>query len=334
MKLSVIIPVYNVEKYIKDCIETLYKQNLKESDFEIILINDGSTDRSLSVCKEFQSQKTNIVIISQQNRGQSAVRNKGLEIAKGEYIYFIDSDDFLSLGYLNLLLDIIYCENLDFLGFSYALTKERNFTKLLPKPLELEIQGDGISIIGNYQFNNGPCWYIFQKNLLEGLRFEEGRLCEDGLFTAQLLQKVKNGKVFQNKIYNYFDNETSVVKTKVLSKQVKMNIDMFFAANYYSYIIDLLPREHSQYQKAYKRLKDRQESYTFFAFIRFFRRYKGYKDLVPFILELKETKYPAYPINSFDGYGNKRNKFMIKIINNTLLLNMFLTLNKFVRIVK
>lgn len=91
--VSIIIPVFNAEKFIHNCLQSCLKQNISEDSYEIIVINDGSTDRSAEIIKEFKNKFSNIVFIQQQNQGVSAARNRGLEIATGNYILFVDSDD-------------------------------------------------------------------------------------------------------------------------------------------------------------------------------------------------------------------------------------------------
>ena len=103
-KLSVIIPVYNAEKTLKKCIESVLKQ--KDEDLEIVLINDGSTDKSLSVLQKIAEQHDNMQIIDKENGGVSSARNIGLQVAKGEYIYFFDGDDFF-MGVVVLLFTFI-----------------------------------------------------------------------------------------------------------------------------------------------------------------------------------------------------------------------------------
>lgn len=93
--LSIIIPVYNMEKYIGDCIKSLEQQHF-EDDVEIILVNDGSTDKSFDIMKNYQNHSRNVFIINQLNSGVSVARNKGLAVAKGEYIAWIDPDDYIS----------------------------------------------------------------------------------------------------------------------------------------------------------------------------------------------------------------------------------------------
>ena len=95
INLSIIIPVYNVEKYIYSCLESIYRQGLSEDDFEIILVNDGTPDNSMAVIDNIVGQHHNIVILNQENQGQSVARNNGLAVSKGKYIMFVDSDDLL-----------------------------------------------------------------------------------------------------------------------------------------------------------------------------------------------------------------------------------------------
>lgn len=105
MQLSVIIPMYNAEQYIERCLESIYKQGLSEQDFEVIIINDGSLDNSLEIARRIAKKYSNIVIKSKVNEGQGVARNLGMEMARGEYIYFLDSDDQLVSYTLDKLLD-------------------------------------------------------------------------------------------------------------------------------------------------------------------------------------------------------------------------------------
>ena len=104
-KLSIILPVYNVEKYIRPCIESVFMQGLDDADFEVIIINDGTKDRSMEVIADIIQAHSNIIVINQKNQGLSVVRNNGIAIAKGEYILMPDSDDLLIENSLKPLLD-------------------------------------------------------------------------------------------------------------------------------------------------------------------------------------------------------------------------------------
>jgi len=104
LKLSIIVPVYNVEKYIRACLKSIFRQNLNDDDFEVIIINDGTEDNSISVIVDLISQHHNIIIVNQENQGSSVAWNKGVAIANGEYILFVDADDLLIERRLKLLL--------------------------------------------------------------------------------------------------------------------------------------------------------------------------------------------------------------------------------------
>jgi glycosyltransferase involved in cell wall biosynthesis len=105
MDLSVIVPVYNVEKYIRPCIESIFKQGLDDADFEVIIVNDGSTDRSMEMIEDIIIQHNNIIVINQENLSLSVARNNGIAVAKGEYIFMPDSDDLLIENRLKPLLE-------------------------------------------------------------------------------------------------------------------------------------------------------------------------------------------------------------------------------------
>lgn len=113
MKLSIIVPVYNVEKYIRACFESIFKQGLDDADYELIVIDDGSTDRSMEIIADFLSQHQNITILHQRNQGLSVVRNNGIAVAKGEYIFMPDSDDLLVSHSLPYLLELALSSKAD-----------------------------------------------------------------------------------------------------------------------------------------------------------------------------------------------------------------------------
>lgn len=126
-KISIIVPIYNVEKYIKDCLTSLINQTL--NDIEIICVNDGTEDKSMSIVKEFQKKDEKITIINQKNKGLSQARNNGLKIAKGKYIYFLDSDDTISTEALETLYKIANSKNLDILYFDGKTNYESDEVK-------------------------------------------------------------------------------------------------------------------------------------------------------------------------------------------------------------
>ena len=113
--LSIIVPVYNVEKYLVRCIDSLVTQDVDACDYEIIMVNDGSTDNSLSVAEDLAAKYNNIVIVSHENRGLAAARNTGLRNASGQYVMFVDSDDYLTPNVISKMLKISFDNDLDIL---------------------------------------------------------------------------------------------------------------------------------------------------------------------------------------------------------------------------
>jgi len=118
-KLSFIVPIYNVEKYIKDCVSSIYRQGLSDEDFEVILVNDGTEDNSFERIKDICTLHKNLFIINQENQGLSCARNTGLLYAKGDYVLFVDSDDMLAEGCVADLLELALSSDADLLVADY-----------------------------------------------------------------------------------------------------------------------------------------------------------------------------------------------------------------------
>lgn len=333
MILSVIIPVYNGEDYIEECVQSIVHQNIEDS-YEIIIIDDGSVDNSLKICKKLSLIYENIKVIQQKNSGQSVARNVGLSEAKGEYVYFIDQDDYLQPNYFNTLLKIAKRDNLDFLGFGIQLTYFRFNDKIPVQELVTNNEGNGIHLIANFNYNNGPWWYFFKKDILGDLCFEENKLGEDIIFTAQLIQKITKGRIYSNMIYNYYQHAKQTVKTSNPKLKKAMMEGVFYAALRFNEIIDKIPKQNKDYKKAYLRLKERQESCVFFAIVRFIRSKNKYSELVPILKQLKDGKYSSYPIKYFDGYNSLTNKILIICFNSTFLLRILIFTNRIMNILR
>ena len=125
MKLSFIIPIFNLEGYIEDCIHSLLNQNIPHSEYEIICVNDGSTDTTLEILQKLASSFSNIVIIDRENQGVSVARNIGMAYAKGEYIWFVDGDDLIVSNCLKQLLSFMDEESLSLIRLGLKLVNEQ-----------------------------------------------------------------------------------------------------------------------------------------------------------------------------------------------------------------
>lgn len=197
-KISVIIPVYNVEKYLRECLDSVISQTLEE--IEIVCVNDGSRDGSRDILSEYEKKDARIVVVDKENGGQSAARNLGLSISKGKYIYFLDSDDFLnSREALKELYQKAEENNLDQLFFDAEVffenskvkeqninyvnyyTRKKNYPNVKTgKELFCEFQT-------NWDFKVSVCLQLFRKEFLQdyGLSFCENMVHEDEVFTLE-----------------------------------------------------------------------------------------------------------------------------------------------------
>lgn len=213
MKISIIIPVYNAEKYISRCIESVLAQTF--TDWELILVDDGSKDSSLSICESFANTNSRIKIISQKNSGPSAARNKGLEIAKGEYICFIDADDWIENCSLSDYINEIDNTNSDivFQGFIDEYPNGEKKYNLISVSNE-NTKKDIISLLYENRCFGWSWNKIFKKEIIEkyNIRFDESvRLWEDELFTIEFLHHSDNIKVINKCNYHYIVYENSLM---------------------------------------------------------------------------------------------------------------------------
>jgi len=131
MKLSIIVPVYNVEKYIRPCIESIFKQGLDDADFEVIIVNDGSTDHSMEMIKDLINKHHNVLVINQENQSLSVARNNGVAIAKGEYILMPDSDDLLVDNSVKPLLEIALEKKVDIIVAEFLSINDNDIASFL-----------------------------------------------------------------------------------------------------------------------------------------------------------------------------------------------------------
>lgn len=208
--LSIIIPLYNGEVYIEHCVHSIYDGVSRLNDFEVIVINDGSTDNSYNIVQTLLLKYSNLTLLNEENTGTSNARNLGLEHAKGEFIWFIDADDYVVPGFLVFLLDILKekCE-WDVLSFNY-ICHYSNFDKQIQS-----FSTEGISSGSAYLLKQG-CGFvwnkIYAKHALKGVSFPKGLInIEDYYFNIKVLINVKTVKYIPVEGYVY--NCTNMIST-------------------------------------------------------------------------------------------------------------------------
>lgn len=222
--ISVIVPIYNAAQYLKQCIESILSQSFRS--FELILINDGSTDNSLKICKEYAFRDDRIKVIDSQNEGVSASRNKGLNVAIGEWIIFADSDDYFLENAFQILYDRAMQTGTD-LVLANSIKGEEGEYRMLHK-LKNEVLPNAISSIQHL-----AVWgYLFNAKILQknNLRFIDGlAYSEDRIFIYQIAQYCKTIAYCDKPIYVYRVNETSVCSSRDGVRKACHHID----ASYY-----------------------------------------------------------------------------------------------------
>ena len=208
LKFSIIIPVYNAEKTLEKCLDSICKQTF--SDYEVILIDDGSTDQSLNICKKYEEQNPKICVHHQQNRGPSEARNVGLELAAGNWICFIDSDDFVEESYLQDISDAAQEFDADVIFIGYSKISE-NGEKDSFFPGEVAENNIKTILMLSEIDMFGYTWIkTFRRDCIKESRFDSSlNLFEDEVFTCQVLPNCNRIGVVNKPIYNYIIGDGS-----------------------------------------------------------------------------------------------------------------------------
>lgn len=210
IKVSVIIPVYNSEKYLTECIESLLSQTLEECEF--IFINDGSNDNSQKIIEKYKKVDSRIILINQENHGVSIARNNGLDIATGEYVGFVDADDFIEKGMYKLLFDSAKQEDCDMIisNFESQMEGKKVYSEYpFPKNIILNkeyIQQQILPYFLRYDDLNTVCTKLFKKDVIRKFNVQfphHVALGEDGMFSIQFFNNAEKIKFIEYTGYQY-----------------------------------------------------------------------------------------------------------------------------------
>lgn len=204
MKISIIIPVYNCEKYISACIESVLNQTWK--NYEIVIVNDGSTDSSGTICDEFAKRDSRITVIHQENRGVSNARNNGLLYATGDVVSFIDGDDTLEPNMYEILITAMIEHNVEIAhcGYKHIVGDEVRLVHDTKRVLVQEKQEAVECLISGRIFGGGLWSKLFRRELLNGLQFRENlKINEDILFNFEAFYKAAKSVFVDYALYNY-----------------------------------------------------------------------------------------------------------------------------------
>lgn len=316
MKLSIIIPVYNVEKYISRCLDSVYNQNISEDLFELVVVNDGTPDNSMEIVQQYASAHSNIRIINQYNGGVSKARNTGIDSSYGEYITFLDSDDELKEGGLESFMN--QCDDSEIFVFNSCFGNREVYSYEWRGILAANTEYSGIELFSKYHFFRGSvCGAIYKKSFLykHSIKFPlnvpNG---EDTIFFLHCQSKASSIKFFDADFYIINEVMGSASRSKYTIEKAEK------AKNGLAYIDNLIS-ENNENQYIYQYLK--------------YQIISNYVNVLVKSGFSASTMYLQPSINTFlpiklEGITFKRNK--IRLLNSSPLL--FFALSKLKRVFK
>ncbi len=282
VEISVIIPIYNVEDYLYECINHIVNQSFE--DIEIICINDGSTDKSMDILNQFKDNRINI--ITQENKGLGASRNVGIKHAKGKYVYFMDADDYLKLTALEELYSLCEKLNTDFIMFKLKnfddITKEIIEDEYYSMPYLKNRVGDNI-----FNYNdvkdialdlavNSP-GNFFKREFIKDLKYPEGLLYEDNVFFTKALFKADKIYFYDKFLYNRRVRKNSLSKSPSLDT-IDITDLLLDIINEYGYTKHKKELYYRIFNNIYKIFENTQEKYKEEVFLNIKEKYQKYSE--------------------------------------------------------
>jgi len=317
--LSIITPVYNVESYLDRCLQSILSQSF--CDFELILIDDGSTDKSASICDEWAAKDDRVLVIHQTNRGVSAARNAGLEVIKGKYLTFVDPDDFIAPDTYSANMDyLINHQDVDILQYPYCDFVNDNEIIKYHKPSSILLT-DAEQVFRNW-WSGSPLEYviwnkIYKRYLWEGVRFNVGHISEDTCLVPIFVNKVKSVFISDHGLY-YYQRER-IDSYTFGEYDFNKHLDLFYA--------------HATIYNCFKQFPN-MVTEKVLAFTRLFRRLISAKQTCPSAdirsaMTLISSNFPTWYEIIYSHHTEKRWLLSAKLLGTSLFIKLFLKYLKF-----
>lgn len=211
--LSIIIPVFNVKKHLKKCMASLIANDM--NNVEIILVDDGSSDGSSDICDQFEEKYPFIITKHISNHGVAYARNVGLDLAKGKWIGWVDSDDIVAYNFINIIKKIITLNLADVYKFGYEVITDKsklqiNKNEFNAKRLSKEAKEKVMAELSASTYGNYLWCRIFKRSLFNGLRFPEGNNCEDAFLMVEILERANKFYFYNDKLYYHFYHQNTI----------------------------------------------------------------------------------------------------------------------------
>lgn len=309
MEISIIVPVYNVEKYISRCIESIINQSF--SSFELILVDDGSPDSCGEICDYYAKKDSRIKVIHKQNEGLSSARNSGIEVAKGEYIAFVDSDDYIHRDMYKNLYDAAIKNKSDIVVCDYKKVYDSYEIdeNIKLKPYESKNMTNIEALNKLYESDKGiyiVAWNkLYKKTIFNELRYNNGRIHEDEFIIHKLLYNSKVITYINLELYYYFQRPDSIMGQKGLKSKIDI-ITAFKERMEFMYINNL----HDLTKKSAK-------VYAYYFFEIYYNIKKNYNDSKDklYLLRKDYIKVLYIVLRSIDYNWKEKMLLVIFVIN-------------------
>ena len=220
--ISVIVPVYNVETYLEECLDSI--QNQTYTDLEVILVNDGSTDGSKAICERYCKENRHFHLLNQENQGLSAARNTGVAASRGEFIVFVDSDDMILANYLETLMHYMR-EDVDIVESQFTVSNEEFLAKSFKEPTIL-FEGnsqEAVKIFPKHVLNVNAVTKLYRRSIVEAVPYIDGVIFEDVYCGIGMLRYIRKIIKIDYKGYYYRQRQASIMHRTFTPK----NLDIF-----------------------------------------------------------------------------------------------------------
>ena len=234
-KISIIVPIYNVQRYLKECIESLIKQTYE--NIEIILVNDGSTDNSGKICDHYALRDNRIKVVHQKNGGVSCARNTGLRYSTGDYIGFVDPDDWIDEKIYERMLEVLKINNSSISMCSYIYEDgDSELNELKPDLVEQNLSSDDLIsklFVTNSFYYTILCNKLYRADLWNGIKFPEGYVHEDEAVIHIIYDRCDQMSTISNEYYHYRMVNTSITHTNNQIRRIDYANALSLRLNYF-----------------------------------------------------------------------------------------------------
>ncbi len=294
-KISVIVPIYNSEKYLNKCLDSLVNQTFK--DIEIVLVNDGSTDGSEEIIKDYLEKDDRIIYFKQPNGGQASARNLGLSKASGEYISFLDSDDFMDNESFKKISDCLKDNDIILCDYYITAGGKDKYVKMYDGSTR------NVSSSEYWKFDAGPCNKIYKRDFLlrSHFAFPEGIIYEDYASIPTLIKYNPKLCYSSNALFHYVQDDASTMRSNIYKKKYE---DIFEATNYlYNNLIGC------GYDKELESIISLH--FLYFGSLNFYR-FKKYNQIDK-ISDFMKDKFPRWSSNEYVKEFEIKKRLLMKL---------------------